>query len=67
MALSKTITANHQYQQNTNSPVAFTGICEAEVSGSSLVVPHRIQKPGVFTEGTPREGYGTNLQEDSNG
>jgi len=67
MALTKTISATHQYNNNALSPVAVNFTCEAEVQGGSLVVPHRVVKPGVFTAGTPSEGYTANTQEDSNG
>lgn len=56
-----------QYQNNTNSPVAVSFVVEPAVSGSQLVAGTHNERPGVFTAGTPSEGYTTNSRESSNG
>ena len=63
MAQSKNITVSMQYQNNANSPTSVSFTAEPEVSGSSLVVGHHNERPGVFTAGTPAEGYTTNVRE----
>lgn len=66
MAQSKSLTATMQYSNNASSPTSVSFSVEPEVSGGSLVMGHRIERPGVFTSGTPTEGYTTNTRESSN-
>lgn len=55
-----------QYQNNATSPVAVSFTAEPVVSGSVLLLDHHVVRPGVFTAGTPTEGWSTNPQNDSN-
>ncbi len=66
MALNKTLTALYQFKQNATSPssVSFTSI--PVVQNFLLVTGHNVTNPGVFTAGTPSEGYTTHVTNDSN-
>lgn len=51
----------NQLNNNTATGVSFTA--EPEVRDGQLVVGHHNDRPGVFTAGTPAEGYTTNVRE----
>jgi len=66
MALSKTITTAMQNQNNATAPVAISYVSEPIVQDGVLKINFRNSNPGVFTAGTPTEGYGANFIQDSN-
>lgn len=60
MALSKTITAKMQNQNNAAAPTSVNFTAEAYVVNNVLVTGNRTDNPGVFTAGTATEGTSVN-------